>query len=65
VTFTPTAAGSRNASVSITDNATGSPQTVNLSGTGTAPTPAGTYPIVVNAVSGAASHSLTVNVTVQ
>jgi hypothetical protein len=37
VTFTPTAAGSRTGSVSITDNASGSPQTVSLTGTGTAP----------------------------
>ena len=36
VTFTPSASGSRTASVSITDNASGSPQTVSLSGTGTA-----------------------------
>ena len=35
VTFKPTASGSRTASVSITDNASGSPQTVSLSGTGT------------------------------
>ena len=35
VTFTPSAAGTRTASVVFTDNATGSPQTVNLSGTGT------------------------------
>jgi hypothetical protein len=35
VTFTPSASGSRTASVSISDNATGSPQTVSLSGTGT------------------------------
>jgi hypothetical protein len=34
VTFTPSASGSRTASVSITDNASGSPQTVSLSGTG-------------------------------
>jgi len=34
VTFTPSASGSRAASVTITDNATGSPQTVRLSGTG-------------------------------
>jgi len=39
VTFKPTAAGSRSAAVSITDNATGSPQTVSLSGTGTATPP--------------------------
>jgi hypothetical protein len=34
VTFTPTTTGSRSASVSITDNASGSPQSVALSGTG-------------------------------
>ena len=37
VTFTPTTSGSRTASVSITDNASGSPQTVGLAGTGTVP----------------------------
>lgn len=37
VTFTPASAGSLSASLSIADNATGSPQTVSLSGTGTAP----------------------------
>jgi hypothetical protein len=37
VTFKPTATGARSASVSITDNASGSPQTVSLAGTGTAP----------------------------
>jgi len=37
VTFTPSAAGSRSASVTITDNASGSPQTVSLTGTGAAP----------------------------
>jgi len=36
VTFTPTTSGARSASVSITDNAPGSPQTVALSGTGIA-----------------------------
>jgi len=36
VTFDPTTSGSRSASVSITDNATGSPQSLSLSGTGTA-----------------------------
>lgn len=34
VTFTPTASGARNGSLTITDNATGSPQTVTLTGTG-------------------------------
>ncbi len=39
VTFKPTAGGARTASVSIADNATGSPQAVALSGTGAATTP--------------------------
>ena len=38
VTFTPAATGSRTASLSISDNASGSPQMVALSGTGTATT---------------------------
>jgi hypothetical protein len=37
VTFTPTASGNRSGSLTLTDNASGSPQTVSLSGTGTAP----------------------------
>jgi len=37
VTFTPTATGTRNAAVSIADNAPGSPQTVPLRGVGTPP----------------------------
>ncbi len=37
VTFKPKAEGKLTASVSIADNATGSPQTVSLTGTGTAP----------------------------
>ena len=36
VTFTPTAAGSQPGTITVTDNATGSPQTVNLTGTGMA-----------------------------
>jgi P pilus assembly chaperone PapD len=35
VTFTPSATGSRTATLSINDNAANSPQTVSLSGTGT------------------------------
>jgi len=35
VTFTPTATGARSASVSVSDNGGGSPQTVPVSGTGT------------------------------
>ena len=37
VTFTPTAAGSRTGSITVTDNASPATQTVSLSGTGTAP----------------------------
>jgi hypothetical protein len=37
VTFTPAATGTRTASVSIADNAAGSPQLVSLTGTGSAP----------------------------
>jgi hypothetical protein len=37
VTFTPTASGSRTGTLSITDNASGSPQNVSLSGTGVTP----------------------------
>jgi sugar lactone lactonase YvrE len=36
VSFTPTAAGALAGSISVTDNATGSPQTVSLTGTGAA-----------------------------
>src|SRR6202043_2278965 len=34
VTFTPTVTGSQPGTITVTDNATGSPQTVALSGTG-------------------------------
>ena len=37
VTFTPTAAGARSGSLTVTDNASGSPQSVFLGGAGTAP----------------------------
>src|SRR5579864_7593725 len=37
VTFTPTATGSQPGTITVTDNATGSPQTVALTGTGVAP----------------------------
>jgi hypothetical protein len=65
VTFTPTGTGARSAAVSIADNASGSPQTISLSATGLAGTPPGTYPVVVNAVSGNDTHAITVNVVVQ
>ena len=37
VTFTPTATGARSATLNVNDDAVGSPQTVGLTGTGTAP----------------------------
>jgi hypothetical protein len=40
VTFTPTTTGTRTGSISITDQATNSPQSVGLSGTGASNTPA-------------------------
>lgn len=40
VVFSPTAAGAYSASLSITDNASGSPQTITLTGAGVAPAPA-------------------------
>lgn len=39
ISFAPTATGVRNASLAVTDNAPGSPQSVPLSGTGTTPPP--------------------------
>jgi len=42
VTFTPTATGPRTAALTYTDNATGSPQSVTLSGNGTSPAAAAT-----------------------
>jgi subtilase family protein/HYDIN/CFA65/VesB family protein len=71
ITFTPTAAGARTGSVSVVDDASGSPHTVTLSGTGqTAPastggTPAGSYTIGVSGSVGTLSHFGSVILTVQ
>jgi hypothetical protein len=65
VTFKPTATGTRSASLAVTDNASGSPHTVSLSGTGTSPTPPDTYTVTVTGTSGSLSHPTTVQVTVQ
>ncbi len=43
VTFTPSAAGARSASLLIADNAGGSPQSMPLTGTGATPPPAATF----------------------
>jgi uncharacterized repeat protein (TIGR03803 family) len=58
VTFTPTATGTRIGSLSVTDNAPGSPQTVGLSGTGTA-----TAPIVALSASALTFAGQAVNTT--
>jgi len=57
IVFTPLAAGARNASITVADDAPGSPQTVQLGGTGLAsgtggtgnPTPAGPPAVTVSA----------------
>jgi hypothetical protein len=46
VTFTPAAAGLRTGTVTVTDNADGSPQTISLSGTCTSPASTGNTPLV-------------------
>ncbi len=70
ITFLPTAIGPQQATLSITDNASGSPQSVTLSGSGAAPpppTPAITVtpnPISFpSTVQGATSSPITVGVT--
>jgi hypothetical protein len=68
VTFTPRATGQRTASISITDDASNSPQVVSLSGTGVAPpTLPGTYQVTVSATTGniGFGHSQTIAVNVQ
>lgn len=66
VTFTPGATGARNASLSVTDNATGSPQMVSLVGTGVPPaTPTGTYTLTLTAVSSnGVTHTIPLTLTV-
>jgi hypothetical protein len=71
VTFTPTATGSRTGTLVFTDDASGSPQQLNLTGTGLATpatsggTPTGTYNITVTGTSGTLSHFASVTLTVQ
>jgi hypothetical protein len=64
VTFTPSATGSRSASLSIADNAANSPQTVTLSGTGTGPVVSLSSQLTFSAqLVGTTSSSQTVTVT--
>ena len=55
VTFTPTQAGARSATLSITDNASGSPQMVNLTGSGFIAPPTN---LTANAAAGSGSVAL-------
>jgi hypothetical protein len=63
ITFKPTASGSRTASLSISDNASGSPQKVSISGTGTtaklSPTSVNFGTVVIGVTSGAKTVTLT------
>jgi hypothetical protein len=65
VTFTPTAVGTRTASLAVTDNATGSPHMVGLTGTGVVPTPPGTYSVLLQIESYPDVHFSGVSVIVQ
>jgi hypothetical protein len=62
LTFTPTHAGSRTASLQITDDAANSPQMVGLSGMGVSPVPTLNPPLVPASITaGSASFPLTLN----
>ena len=63
VTFTPSAAGNRSASLVFTDSALGSPQTVGLTGTGLNPVPNISSLSPSWATAGAAAQTLTINGT--
>jgi len=69
VTFTPTASGTRTASLSLYDNIPGDVQSVSLTGTGVPYTPKGSYTFTVTASAVGASwplsHSVQITVTVQ
>jgi hypothetical protein len=67
VTFAPSAAGSRTTTLTISDNASGSPQTVSLTGAGILPpTPPGTYYLwlYANGQSGGNTNSHVQQITV-
>jgi hypothetical protein len=63
VTFTPLGPGTRTAAVSITDNASGSPEAVSLTGTGGNPVPTITSLSPASATAGAAAQTLTIKGT--
>jgi hypothetical protein len=61
VTFTPTASGAQSGSLTVTDNAAGSPQTVALSGTVTVPVPYLQTLAPISSSPGSAAPTLTLN----
>ncbi|MGO8734397.1 MAG: FG-GAP-like repeat-containing protein [Terriglobia bacterium] len=65
VTFTPFAPGTRTATLTVTDNASNSPQTVSLIGTGIEPSIAisSVNPSSITLVKGGSSQGVTVNLT--
>jgi hypothetical protein len=64
VTFTPSAGGSRSASLNFTDIAPNNPQTVSLAGTGPPPlTISSVNPSSITLVQGGGAQSVTVNLT--
>ena len=63
VTFTPSATGTRTASLNFTDTASNSPQTVSLTGTGTDLRADHHQPFPASATAGAAAQTLTINGT--
>jgi hypothetical protein len=71
ISFTPTVAGSRTGTLSIVDDASGSPHTLSLTGTGqaaptsTTGTPAGSYTVGVSGTVGTLVHFTSVILTVQ
>lgn len=65
VTFTPSASGTRAGTLSVTDNASGSPHSAGLSGTGLAGTATGNYPITIVGTAGTLVNSGSVTLVVQ
>ncbi len=71
INFTPTATGTRAGTLTVADNATGSPHTISLTGNGSAApaagsaTPSGTYAIAVLGTVGTLTHAVNLTLAVQ